>query len=692
MEIKTTFNNILLAISLATILLTLVSFIVFKIKYSFRRSRRQQVNPLDGAFFKRYAPHLETKNLEKVRLLEEKENQTVRSPRLIAYVFVAFALLIFVLLAGQHYFSYQAELDQKINEAERIKSLLKKGLLQEFDFDPSYSQTKKEEFIPPLIMQNAKSITGMIAQQKITIIATDGNKRLNNYKANTAVERWLSFCKRNQLSCDVTSKLLQEFKADVIYVLPQQKFMGEQQRTHLTKMIDDGHHVIMTGPVAIGDLQGKFKNKNLLYEKYDIKLEVNSAAKSFYPTLTAAWQSVPAGVINRWIPVDNDYVAADQMRSIDLFQSNKLGLPVASSNLHFPARAVHLKNNALWLLLDPIEKVKGAELFYADLMITKQLLQLLSMTVPEIAPWRDGKVVAPMAIAIDTEESFAKLEVYAKILDRQQQRATFYLVATEVEKNREIINKYAHQHEWATHTYSHQQLSNLPAAKIFDDIQQSRMVIEEALGKKVVGIRPPYEVIDSQTLAMIAQNRLQYIFGDQEFIRFQPIMVAEGELLYFPRILSDDVIISRNRLLSTPEEVAEYLMQNYLLCKKLGGAYFLALHTQTFTTPFYQKALEIFLQQFSSKEGQTMTFGEMNEWHRLKSSIASTYKREGKRLTITYTNTGERDIANFDILLPNDGTEFSCEQMETLNNNDQRALHVEKLSKGESLSLACQSK
>ena len=58
MDLKNFFNILLLAISLTTILVTLVSYIVFKLRLASTK-RDLGGNPLEGAFFRRFSPKLQ---------------------------------------------------------------------------------------------------------------------------------------------------------------------------------------------------------------------------------------------------------------------------------------------------------------------------------------------------------------------------------------------------------------------------------------------------------------------------------------------------------------------------------------------------------------------------------------------------------------------------------------------------------
>jgi len=106
MDIKNIFNIILLALSLTTIFITLISYIVFKLRQASSVNSVDDFYKLEGSYFRRYAPELEKLNDEKreEKLAKEKNPKRFYVKILSMFAFV-FLVILSVFLVDEYYHS-----------------------------------------------------------------------------------------------------------------------------------------------------------------------------------------------------------------------------------------------------------------------------------------------------------------------------------------------------------------------------------------------------------------------------------------------------------------------------------------------------------------------------------------------------------------------------------------------------------
>lgn len=83
-----------------------------------------------------------------------------------------------------------------------------------------------------------------------------------------------------------------------------------------------------------------------------------------------------------------------------------------------------------------------------------------------------------------------------KLLDLLAQRrvkCTFYVIGRNVEAYPDIARRIvAEGHEIANHTWTHPQLSRLPAARVADELRRTHETVLEITGVRMTNLRPPY--------------------------------------------------------------------------------------------------------------------------------------------------------------------------------------------------------
>jgi peptidoglycan/xylan/chitin deacetylase (PgdA/CDA1 family) len=100
-----------------------------------------------------------------------------------------------------------------------------------------------------------------------------------------------------------------------------------------------------------------------------------------------------------------------------------------------------------------------------------------------------------------------------EILEKRGIAATLFVIAEDLNdpaKKDLILEAARRGHEIASHTMTHRHLTRLTVAERRTELQESREVLEQALGVPVSGLRAPGFVLDEETLVMAAEAGYQY--------------------------------------------------------------------------------------------------------------------------------------------------------------------------------------
>jgi peptidoglycan/xylan/chitin deacetylase (PgdA/CDA1 family) len=96
------------------------------------------------------------------------------------------------------------------------------------------------------------------------------------------------------------------------------------------------------------------------------------------------------------------------------------------------------------------------------------------------------------------------------ILRERGVRATFYLIGRQVEAHPEVAGMIGGEgHEIGNHTWSHRFLTRQSTRSIETELQRTHDAIEEATGRPVIGLRPPYGAV-TRSLARWVDHRFGY--------------------------------------------------------------------------------------------------------------------------------------------------------------------------------------
>jgi peptidoglycan/xylan/chitin deacetylase (PgdA/CDA1 family) len=199
--------------------------------------------------------------------------------------------------------------------------------------------------------------------------------------------------------------------------------------------------------------------------------------------------------------------------------------------------------------------------------------------------------------------------------------------------------------EIASHSENHELFQNQAQNRQFDRIQDSRLAIEEISKSRVLGFRPPSENYDSDSVSAAVGNRLAYFYGDRRFLRYSPAWVAQGRMLFYPRVLNDDFSLHKKRELSNPEEFLHTVMRDYGVAHSVGGAYLFGMHTHIFGLPGYEIVVRKIVEKLSAQNDSWSThFSALTNWVSGRAHLESRIEGESGNQVLFVHNTGDAAI------------------------------------------------
>ena len=110
----------------------------------------------------------------------------------------------------------------------------------------------------------------------------------------------------------------------------------------------------------------------------------------------------------------------------------------------------------------------------------------------------------------DTRISY-QLDLLLCFLDKLKIKSTFFVLGQTAEEHPELIKKiFINDHEIASHGYSHKMLNKLNIRELEEDIQKSKIILEEIIQKPILGYRAPCFSIVEDLSFMLEKYNFKY--------------------------------------------------------------------------------------------------------------------------------------------------------------------------------------
>lgn len=676
MEIKSAFNLLLLSLSITTLLVTLVSYIVFRLRYAVQRKHTENLHHLEGFYFRRFAPHLEYAN-QKHRLESEKKSQKRKIWKDYPVgTFVIIGGLITLFLSLENYLAFRRELTSRLVTATRYRQLLQKGLLQRFQFSPPKDPILLEHFSDGFEIRHKKtldlvrSLTVQVYAWRpasptlsLTVSKDSASQVLNRitnsqkapFASDTAWEEWLS---RTGIQHRMVSKC-SDLQSNTFTIISEGRetstLLPASERDCIRKRFLGQGQFVLSG----------FLFADLLEAQFGLTAVENPEPQQNFPTQFAwspefAWD-LPPGLLMPWYPTQNQKVAVGPLLTSAAFQAPFMGLHShASSQI---ASRIAWKRSAggrsAWIAMSPSVKAQqvlsSTEERYHDDALLNLLAWSAGLPRSQLAIWPRGQRLASV-LAIDSEEKFTNLPSLIELIKDEGHPVTAFLVTDLYLDNLKSTAKLDDRDELGSHTDNHRSLRDFTAAQNFERLQHSRLDLEENWQRAVRGFRPPEEVLDAEATDITRQSGYRYVFGDQKEIRYYPMLLSHGDFSAFFRTMDDDVLLKRNHLLATPQDIASRLIAQVEVIASMGGAAALSIHTHIAgEDSVLKEGVRAYLKHLSQANAWRTTLSEVEGFARLRSSIVTQIRADfpenPSSFRVTIHNLGKATLKDGRLIL-----------------------------------------
>lgn len=225
------------------------------------------------------------------------------------------------------------------------------------------------------------------------------------------------------------------------------------------------------------------------------------------------------------------------------------------------------------------------------LIIDATLAWLRRMPHAYKAAWPKGYQAGHL-IEMDTEDQFHSAPSFAKHLESQGFKGTFYSLTSEAVRHPELVRDLmARGHEIAYHADVHFGFKGDPEGEQELRIRFMKQQLQTILGERVIeatGFRAPTESYDPTTERLLRKHGILHHAADESaiedrlpfFSASEPGIDPQKALVVLPRTQYDDV--SFKSLKFTPEQVTHNLAYNLDLTVRMGSFGLLSVHTQNY--------------------------------------------------------------------------------------------------------------
>lgn len=642
------FNILLLSISLATVIVTLIAYILFRLRYSFTRNEKKDLHTLEGTFFKRYAPHLHQENEAAKSEIVKQQKERMSPQKKMMVVFGSCFLLILTVLSAENYFNFRKAVASRSRNAESLRNLINKGLLKRYQFDPQKSSVSLRESPSPYLEQQRINLLQNLREERIILVKDNLRFLDENFTAHAkAFKGWEKLLRKLNLKFEVRG--LEQVDEKALVIMPSLAVLSLKERARVEKLLEKGR-VIATGyPGRFVDKERP--SKSLLEEMGLLQFERKEKAETYHPTQLLGVRDLPAGLVLDLFPHDNSFYPVGKFEDWELFSRTSGYFTDEPNAEKYPRSLSHKELSLVWSEVDPAltsSEENFEKNWYSEFYFLSLLNAPLRNNKAHISSWKKAERDSVVALTIDTEEKFSNIKKFLGLFEKEEIPASFFIVSDFLRENDIDLNNYSRV-EFGSHTTDHRPLIDRETAETFIEISNSRLDIEERSQRPVVGIRPPEEKLDGRSLASVVQNKLKYIFGPKISPRFAPYLLGDEEpIVFIPRTLRDDINLAEDRLLVSSSDMGRELIRDLNWIVDAQGGYFLSLHTHVFGEDLFFPAVKILLDEAKKKANLWITSMEaIANWKQDQANLQILHSPN--ELVFRIKNSGGTTIENFDV-------------------------------------------
>ena len=405
------------------------------------------------------------------------------------------------------------------------------------------------------------------------------------------IKRWRPYLKKygDQVHEITREQLLAGLKPGVL-ILPTAIALDTQERRAIEQFASLGGSLLGNGLIGTLDAQGRPAGMDFLENTFKVRTH------GFFPASDDSF-FMPFGDS----PVTWPIPAA---RRMPIYAGNETILRISTQNeaavLMDWSRSLQPVAHTV-MAFDESGKSRSAYFSFGDdawraskdsnLVLDATLAWLRRVPQAYKAAWPNGYKAAHL-IEMDTEDQFHSAPNFAKHLESQGLKGTFYCLTSEAVRHPDLVRDLmARGHEIAYHADVHFGFKGDPEGeqelRIIFMKQQMQTILGDRV-KEATGFRAPTESYDKTTERLLRKHGILHHAADESAIEdrlpffsvSEPGVSPQQALIVLPRTQLDDV--SFKKLKFTPEQVTFNLNYDLDLTVRSGGFGLLSVHTQNY--------------------------------------------------------------------------------------------------------------
>ncbi|MCC6848860.1 MAG: polysaccharide deacetylase family protein [Deltaproteobacteria bacterium] len=425
--------------------------------------------------------------------------------------------------------------------------------------------------------------------------------------------------------------------AGTVVVAPSAAALHEDTVARLAAAVEGGAGLVATWTYGLYGADGAWRGYAPLAALVGVRAlaGADAAEAPRYVALhgrTSVTAGIPAGArieiqpYDRPLPLTTDAAVGEFVDWSMLARD-----PAAPAPQTAVARAVHGRGRVVWLNFEPGAVVGGgAAAARVDRLVANALAWAGGRPLGDLETWPRGARAAA-AIGLDAEHEFAAGGPIAARFAASNVPFTSFVLTTVAGDHPETLRALAAASEIASHTHDHRPLDEQSEDEQRAQLVESRAILAALTGRTVIGLRPPEERTNGDTLAALAATGYHWIIGWRDKDRAEPWVLESGgkAIVVLPRVPHDDFeyVVRRDGRDVGASWAA--MRSDLEQVRRVGGFYFFDFHTQFWNAPAIRTGVRHLTGLRNLPGVWLATVGEVAAWWRTRSRAATRVARAG---------------------------------------------------------------
>ncbi len=420
---------------------------------------------------------------------------------------------------------------------------------------------------------------------------------------------------------------------DVVVVAPSAAALHSDTVARVAAAVDGGTGLIVSWAYGLYDPDGAWRGHAPLATLTGVRplpedwgeSEVTREPPRFLALhgQTSVTAGLPAGGRIEIQPYDHPLPLTSDAAVADFVQWTMLarGATIPQTAV---ARARHGRGRVVWLNFEP-EAVVGGGTGPARVnrLVKNALTWTSGAALGTLETWPGGARAAA-AIGLDAEHQFENGGPIAARLAASAVPFTSFVLTSLATAHPATVQALAAASEIASHTHDHRPLGDQDEAAQRAQLVQSRAILADLTQRTVVGLRPPEERTNDETLLALADSGYHWVVGWRDKDRAEPwVLDAYGKaVVVLPRVPHDDFEYAVRRSGDDVATAWASMRSDLQQVRRLGGFYFFDFHTQFWDAPSIRSGVQHLTGLRNLPGVWLATVGEVASWWRTRSRAA----------------------------------------------------------------------